>query len=308
MPICTITGLSWKQSECPPNMFWPHPALSMGTSYVIPADWESIPYRQYILMVGACLSTLVRANRAILKSAISNNGKFPIYCSLDWLVLNIPKLQASTDLVCSLSDKVFTDNYPSLVIDHNLRLDGWLEEIQYVQDQRKHESLEYFKQREVTRIKLALEYSGREHLLVETLTNLAAKRDADTLRAAYIEKVCFSAHDGIGSEYENGLHVDNQSLKHAYGVMIQPTGKSAFAIRQALKFAETFAPHTTLGEYAQYKALITHLSAALEKTGEALALSMPNFVHTPSIAKANADNVVLSKLQERLAAMIKPKA
>lgn len=304
MPICTITGLHWKQPECPHDVHWPHPSLAMGSAYVIPAELPAIPYRTYILMVGACLSELVRCERAILSSAISKDGKrFPEYCSLGWLTANIAALQDTTAFICQLTPKQAA-YYPSLSIDPHLRLDSWLEEVAEVKAGLAHESLEFAQARQAKRDSMALQFAGREALLLQRITDKAISADQELVKAAYIERVCAEARDSQHA-IDYTIHISELSLERAVAVMQAPEKRHTERLLKEVRlFVEIFAPHETLGDYAQYRLLMAHIDKALTNMGSLARLADTMPIIIPKVDKVKSDNAVLAKLQERLQAMI----
>ena len=298
MPKCTITGLHWNNPECPHDVQWPHPALAMGT--ILPVD--KVNFRSLVLMLGGCLSELVRCDRAELRAPISKDGKrFPSYCSLEWLSLHIVQLRKTTDFICDLTPTM-ARLYPSIVIDHNLRLDTWMQEVAMVRDGLKHESIEFMQARQAHRERIANDYAHQELALIAAMTGTKLAKNGTLVRAAYIESIIANASLNEPEALERIISNNPNALQRARAILLNPTNKhSASALREAMLFAELFAPHDTIGKYEQYRAVMAALDDAVRRLDAPIELLMPALYKSET--KLASDNIVLTELQKRLQAL-----
>ena len=136
------------------------------------------------------------------------------------------------------------------------------------------------------------------------ISNRALTKDQELIKAAYIERVCVEARESKHA-IDYTIHISELSLERAASVMHAPDkGVTSRMLKEVRLFVEIFAPHETLGDYAQYRLLMAHIDKALTNMGSLarLADTMPLII--PKVDKVKSDNAVLAKLQERLAAML----
>ena len=254
-------------------------------------------------MVGACLSDLVRKGRATLAGPLSLDGiTFPDWCLPAYVSANIKALQDATKFICSLAPKV-AENYPQIYIDHTLRLDSWLEEVQELRRELCATSASYFHSREVLRVGVQKIWLQQETKLIAAFTDKALAEDAKLLKAAYIERVCSEARN-CKHAVDYTIHLSEMTLARAATVMSSPRADvTVRMLKEVRLLVEIYAPRTTIADAAQFKTLMGHIDTALKLCGEQARLADTMPLLQTQAPTTSSTNETLNKLREKLAAI-----